>query len=137
MSNEIETQQRWNVLLVEDNLVNQQITINQLKIMNCDVQLAKNGLEAIKATQEQNFDLIIMDCHMPKMDGYDATRKIREMEIQQQKSPVPIIALTADVMILNRENCLSVGMNDFLGKPVVLNDLKKILDIWLINPASS
>ena len=125
------------MLLVEDNLVNQQITINQLKIMNCDVQLAKNGLEAIKATQEQNFDLIIMDCHMPKMDGYDATRKIREGEIEQNKEPVPIIALTADVMILNREHCLSVGMNDFLGKPVVLNDLKKILDIWLINPASS
>ena len=137
MSNEIETQQRWNVLLVEDNLVNQQITINQLKIMNCDVQLAKNGLEAIKATQEQNFDLIIMDCHMPKMDGYDATRKIREGEIEQNKEPVPIIALTADVMILNREHCLSVGMNDFLGKPVVLNDLKQILDIWLRNPASS
>ena len=137
MSNEIETQKHWSVLLVEDNLVNQQITINQLKIMNCDVLLAKNGLEAIKATQEQNFDLIIMDCHMPKMDGYDATRKIREGEIEQNKEPVPIIALTADVMILNREHCLSVGMNDFLGKPVVLNDLKKILDIWLINPASS
>jgi CheY-like chemotaxis protein len=74
---------------------------------------------------------------MPEMDGYDATRKIREMEIQRNQSPVPIIALTADVMILNRENCLSVGMNDFIGKPVVLNDLKKILDIWLKNPASS
>ena len=137
MSNEIETQQRWNVLLVEDNLVNQQITINQLKTMNCDVLLAKNGLEAVKATKEQNFDLIVMDCHMPELDGYEATRQIREMEIQQKKSPVPIIALTADVMILNRENCLSVGMNDFLGKPVVLNDLKKILEIWLKNPASS
>ena len=137
MSNEIETQKRWSILLVEDNLVNQQITINQLKLLNCDVLLAKNGLEAVKATQEQNFDLIIMDCHMPEMDGYDATRKIREMEIQRNQSPVPIIALTADVMILNRENCLSVGMNDFIGKPVVLNDLKKILDIWLKNPASS
>ncbi len=137
MSNEIETQKHWSVLLVEDNLVNQQITINQLKIMNCDVLLAKNGLEAIKATQEQNFDLIIMDCHMPEMNGYDATRQIREGEIEQNKEPVPIIALTADVMILNREHCLSVGMNDFLGKPVVLNDLKQILDIWLRNPASS
>jgi len=137
MSNEIETQKRWSILLVEDNLVNQQITINQLKIMDCDVQLAKNGLEAVKATQEQNFDLIIMDCHMPELDGYDATRQIREMETQQKKSPVPIIALTADVMILNREHCLSVGMNDFLGKPVVLNDLKNILDIWLRNPTSN
>jgi len=122
---------QFQVLLAEDNIVNQEVTRSQLKLMGCSVQIANNGEEAIKAIQQQNFDLILMDCHMPIMDGYAATRQIREIEQQAEKAQVPIIALTADVAILNQDLCIKSGMNDYMTKPIAIKELKKTLRVWL------
>lgn len=122
---------RLQVLLAEDNIVNQEITRSQLKLIGCDVYIANNGQEALNAVKKQNFDLILMDCHMPILDGYAATRKIRDIEQQEGKDHVPIIALTADVLLLNCELCLSSGMNDYMTKPIVINELRKKLKFWL------
>ena len=122
---------QFKVLLAEDNIVNQEVTRNQLKLMGCSVQIANNGEEAIKATQQQDFNLILMDCHMPILDGYAATRKIRDIEQQKEKAQVPIIALTADVAILNQEMCIKSGMNDYMTKPISIKELKKTLRVWL------
>ncbi len=122
---------QFHVLLAEDNIVNQEVTRNQLKLMGCSVQIANNGEEAIKATQQQDFDLILMDCHMPIVDGYTATRQIRNIEQEEEKAQVPIIALTADVAILNQEMCIKSGMNDYMTKPIAIKELKKTLRVWL------
>ncbi len=121
----------WQILLAEDNIINQEVTKAQLKQLGCQVHIATNGIEAINATEQQDFDLIIMDCNMPKLDGYGATRKIRENEKQQNKSQVPIIAFTADVMQSEPDRCQAAGMNGYLTKPIILKDLKKILTVWL------
>jgi signal transduction histidine kinase/CheY-like chemotaxis protein/GAF domain-containing protein len=122
---------RWQVLLAEDNLINQEVAGTTLTQLGCHVYRANNGLEAIQAVAKQNFDMIFMDCNMPEVDGYTATEKIREFEKQRDQSPVPIIAITADVMPSTRERCLAAGMDDYLTKPLVLKDLEKILAIWL------
>ncbi len=122
---------RLQVLLAEDNIVNQEITRSQLKLIGCSVHIANNGEEALKAVKKQNFDLILMDCHMPILDGYAATRKIRDIELQEGKDHVPIIALTTDVLLLNCELCLSSGMNDYMTKPIIINELRNKLKVWL------
>ena len=82
------------------------------------MELARNGIEAIAAWQKRCPDLILMDCHMPDMDGYTAARKIRDLEAQRKLPPVPIVALTASAMTGDREACLSAGMTDYLTKPI-------------------
>ncbi len=124
---------RWQVLLAEDNLINQEVAGTTLTQLGCHVHHADNGLEAIKAVAQQDFDLIFMDCNMPEVDGYTATQKIRELEKQRGKPPVPIIAITADVMPSTRDRCLAAGMDDYLTKPLVLKELEKILAVWLEN----
>jgi len=124
---------RWQVLLAEDNLINQEVAGTTLTQLGCHVHHASNGLEAIKAVEQQDFDLIFMDCNMPEVDGYTATQKIRELEKQRGQRPVPIIAITADVMPSTRERCLAAGMDDYLTKPLVLKELEKILEVWLKN----
>ncbi|MFK5970534.1 MAG: response regulator [Candidatus Marithrix sp.] len=128
-------QYRCNVLLAEDNLINQEVAKDILFQMQCKVELAINGKEAVAAIKQRNFDLIFMDCNMPILDGYTASKKIREYEKQHNKPPVPIIAFTADVMPSTQEHCLQAGMNDYLTKPIILNELEKKLDKWLPNPA--
>ncbi len=122
---------RCTILLAEDNLINQEVAKDILLQMRCKVVLAINGLEAVEAVKRQNFDLIFMDCNMPELDGYAASKKIREYEQQYNSKPVPIIAFTADVMPSTQERCLEAGMNDYLTKPIVLNELEKKLDKWL------
>lgn len=126
---------RWNILLAEDNHINQLVTKAQLQQLGCDVDIAADGLEAIQATKHQDFDLIIMDCNMPKVDGYEAALQIRAREKQLGKSQVPIIAFTADVIHSEEHDCEAVGMNGYLSKPIVLQDLKEILKDWLEHPA--
>ncbi len=124
---------RWQVLLAEDNLINQEVAGTTLTQLGCHVHHAGNGLEAIKAVEQQDFDLIFMDCNMPEVDGYTATQKIRELEKQRGKPPIPIIAITADVMPSTRQRCIAAGMDDYLTKPLVLKELEKILEVWLKN----
>jgi len=120
------------ILLAEDNLANQEVVLNMLELMGCQVNVVENGQEAVEAAAKAGFDLILMDCHMPVMDGLTATAKIREHEQAGSNSQrVPIIALTADVQKGMQEQCLAVGMDDFLSKPFTIDDIQAVLSQWL------
>ena len=122
---------RGSVLLVEDNLVNQAVAQGILnKLQGYKVTLANNGREAVEAWKRGGFDLILMDCHMPEMDGFQATREIRRGEGSSGKR-IPIIALTANAMAQDREECMSAGMDDHLGKPFSSPQLQEKLNRWL------
>jgi two-component system, sensor histidine kinase and response regulator len=117
------------VLLAEDNPVNQSLALAHLRKLGCRVTLANNGLEALAAYRREPFDLILMDCQMPEMDGYEATRMIRADETDGRR--IPIIAVTANAMQGDREVCLACGMDDFLPKPYKQNQLKSLLEHWV------
>ncbi|MBU0910232.1 MAG: response regulator [Proteobacteria bacterium] len=123
---------RASILLVEDNLVNQDVAREMLHYMNCQVEVAENGREALDTVAQKEFDLILMDCHMPEIDGFTAAAEIRRREAEKgTKRRVPIIALTGDVQTGVREQCQAAGMDDFLGKPFYMNDLQNLLGRWL------
>ena len=122
-----------NILLAEDNLVNQRVAMAILKTMGLKPDVAVNGLEAVSAAQAKAYDLILMDCQMPEMDGFQATREIRRLEALGSR--VPILAMTANAMQGDRERCLEAGMDDYLTKPVAILDLKYAIQRWL--PAAS
>ena len=121
------------VLLAEDNLVNQHVALAVLKKLGIRAELAANGREAVEAVQAGAFDLVLMDCQMPELDGFQATRRIRELEGEARR--VPILAMTANAMQGDRERCLESGMDDYLAKPITLDGLKNALRRWL--PAGS
>ncbi len=127
----------WQILLVEDNIINQELGKDMLQQLGCEVTIANNGIEALEKLEQQAYDLIFMDCHMPEMDGFTATKNIRIREQKQKIKPVPIVALTANVMLGVKEQCLAIGMNDYLGKPYFAKDLEKILHHWLRTAASN
>ncbi|RPD38555.1 PAS domain S-box protein [Chitinophaga barathri] len=113
-----------NILLAEDNLVNQKLAIRTLANAGAAVELAENGLEALEKLRHHKYDCILMDIQMPEMDGLEATRKIRD-----SGSAIPIIAMTASALKGDRERCLLAGMNDYISKPFIPNDLfQKILE---------
>jgi CheY-like chemotaxis protein len=116
---------------VEDNPVNQKVALVNLKKLGFDVQVAGNGREALIALAGNRFDLILMDCQMPEMDGFEATRAIRQREEQSAARRVPIVALTANALEGDREQCISVGMDDYLTKPFKQEQLREVLDRWL------
>jgi PAS domain S-box-containing protein len=120
------------ILLVEDNPVNQRIAQRMLQKLALDVTLANNGAEALERLQEASFDAILMDCQMPVMDGFTATRRIREREAAEDIGRhMPIIALTANVMTEDRENCIAAGMDAHLGKPLEPSKLADCLGRYL------
>ncbi|RED52259.1 response regulator [Aestuariispira insulae] len=119
------------ILLVEDNAINQMIANNMLKMFSCLITPAGNGLEAVEEVRKRQFDLILMDCQMPEMDGFEATRAIRQYEKEQGLSRTPIIAVTANAMAGDREECLAAGMDAYLPKPIQISDLEKALAQWL------
>lgn len=116
------------ILLVEDNIINQEIALHMLRNMGLNVQVAQNGQEALDLVKDQNFDAILMDIQMPVMDGYQATRAIREFDQR-----TPIIALTAAAMIEDRSKALASGMNAHLGKPIDTAQLYHTLSQWLVD----
>lgn len=119
------------ILLVEDNTVNQKIATIMLEKYGCRVTPACDGAEAVKAIKQKVFDLVFMDCQMPVMDGFKATKKIREFEKSKKQENTPIIAFTANAMKGDAEKCLSVGMSDYISKPVQEGALEKVLIKWL------
>ncbi len=125
------------VLLAEDNPVNQKVASQMLKRLGCEVELAVDGLQAVAITAEQSFELVLMDCHMPNMDGLEASRKIRQREQQQDQSPLLIVALSADVMADRKGACEAAGMNGYLAKPIRLEDLKRELPVFLAAHANT
>ena len=117
------------VLIVEDNRANQQVAVGMLERLGCKSAFANNGQEALEMLSRETFDLVLMDCHMPEMDGYEATAQIRQLE--SDKSHVPIVAMTANVQKGESEKCLAVGMNDYLSKPLKLDKIRGALNTWL------
>jgi len=119
------------VLLVEDNNVNAFISAASLESMGVASIHAVNGNEAVNFYRERKFDAILMDCEMPVMDGFAATRLIREMEAKSGQPRTPIIALTANALTGDREHCLKQGMDDYLSKPIELRQLGVLVAKWL------
>jgi len=121
------------VLVAEDNQVNQQVAVAQLKKLGCTVDVVANGLEALDALPLVKYDLIFMDCQMPEMDGYEATRIIRKREQDREhpchwNAPVHLIAMTANAMQGDREKCLAAGMDDYISKPMRLTELRAAIE---------
>jgi len=119
------------VLLAEDNPINQMVARKMLEKIGVETELAANGQEALDLLCERSFDAVLMDCQMPVLDGFSATRQLREWEQQQQRKPLPVIAMTANVMEGDRERCLEAGMDDYIGKPFRNEDLHATLQRWL------
>jgi two-component system, sensor histidine kinase and response regulator len=115
------------ILLAEDGKTNQLVAVQVLKKLGYTADIALNGREAVEAWRHKKYDIILMDCNMPEMDGYEATRKIRELEAERNLKPTQIIAMTASVMMGDRELCIAAGMNDFTTKPVDQHALKTAL----------
>ncbi|MCC6407770.1 MAG: response regulator [Planctomycetes bacterium] len=121
------------ILLVEDNVVNQRLAMRMLTKLGHEVTLAVNGAEAVESASQQSFDLILMDVSMPLMDGFEATRRIR----QSETGHTPIVALTANTMEGDRERCLQAGMDAFVGKPVVQAQLVEVIEFALARVRST
>jgi CheY-like chemotaxis protein len=113
------------ILVAEDYFVNQEVTRDILEMMECSVDIAENGEEALKMYQENPYDLILMDIQMPEKDGYEVTRFIREQEAGQRR--IPIIALTANALNGDREECLKQGMDDYISKPLDASKLEELI----------
>jgi CheY-like chemotaxis protein len=119
---------KLSVLVVEDNDVNRMVVQEFLEMDGHEVDCAVDGVEGVKAWQQKKYDLILMDCQMPNLDGFEATAQIRRAE--NGKQHVPIIALTASAMEGERQRCLASGMDDFLAKPVAAADLFAMVRQW-------
>ena len=133
---ETATPLRGRVLVAEDNEVNQAVATMMLSDVGCDVEVAVNGLEAVELSSANHYDLILMDCQMPELDGYEATRAIRQYERPGSGTVrIPIIALTAHAIAGDREKCLAAGMDGHLSKPFTKHQLEEILKHWLPKPA--
>jgi signal transduction histidine kinase/CheY-like chemotaxis protein len=117
-----------NVLVAEDDPVNQMVVEGMLKMLGCRVEVANDGQAALAIATAGRYDIIFMDCHMPEMDGYEATRRIRAAE--PDGAHIPIVALTADALASDRERCLQAGMNDFMTKPVSRAQLAAVIMRW-------
>lgn len=119
------------VLLVEDNPINQRIFGRQLEMLGLDLVICGDGHEGVEARINGNFDVILMDCQLPTLDGFEATRQIRAWEEETGKRRIPIIAVTAHVMTGDAEACYQAGMDDYLPKPFDLVKLRRKLGPWL------
>jgi signal transduction histidine kinase/CheY-like chemotaxis protein len=124
---------RGRILIAEDNIINQKVTQRQVAKLGYQADLVGNGLEALEALTRIRYDAILMDCQMPEMDGFEATRQIRGGEARQNSAntrPISIIAMTANAMNGDREACLKAGMDDYLTKPVKVEELQLVLSQW-------
>jgi len=118
-------------LLVEDNRINRTMAAEMLRDLGCDVATAEDGAAAVTEIREKSFDLVFMDCQMPNMDGYEATRIIKDRMENGDIGMCPVIALTANAMKGDREKCFAAGMNDYMTKPVRQEEIKQMLAKWL------
>jgi CheY-like chemotaxis protein len=117
-----------NILIVEDNTMNQKLILRIMKIVGEEADIANNGVEALNAVLKKKYDIVFMDVQMPEMDGYEATRRIRS-DVSQAHQPV-IIAMTANALQGDSDKCIEVGMNDYMSKPVLIEEVKRIMKKW-------
>ncbi len=122
---------RGRLLIAEDNIVNQKVALAILKKLGYQADAVSNGKEALAALRKHSYDLVLMDCQMPEMDGYEAAALIREPQSGIRNHQIPIIALTAHAMKGDRDKCLSGGMNDYISKPVKITMVAEVLEKWL------
>jgi CheY-like chemotaxis protein len=120
------------VLLVEDEILSRQVAIRMLQKLGCRITCAQNGSEALLKFGAEDFDLVVMDCQMPDMDGFETTRIIRRL--QEGTVRTPIVALTAEARESDRKKCLEAGMDDHLVKPVRLQAMRQVVEYWLRRP---
>ncbi|HYD81870.1 MAG TPA: EAL domain-containing protein, partial [Paucimonas sp.] len=128
--NVLSGEREYRVLVVEDNRTNQMVAAGMLNIHGCQCEFAGNGREAVEAARNRRYDLILMDCNMPEMDGYEATAHIRNFE-EPLARRTPIVAMTANTQHGDAEKCLAAGMDDYLAKPITLVELRHKLERWL------
>jgi CheY-like chemotaxis protein len=119
------------VLVAEDNRVNRKVIEKQLDKLGFACEFAENGVRVLEMLRETDFPVVLMDCEMPEMDGFDACRRIRSGEAGEEIKDLPVIAMTAHVMDAERKRCFDSGMNDYLSKPVKLDALRDTLNRWL------
>lgn len=120
------------VLLAEDNIVNQKVIMTYLSQLGCQADLAENGEQVLQLMQTKDYDVVLMDCQMPLLDGYATTESIRKLEATAKLSNhIVIIAMTANAFTEDRDHCLAVGMDDFLSKPISRQQLKETLENWI------
>ncbi|NRA38658.1 MAG: response regulator, partial [Planctomycetes bacterium] len=112
----------------EDNVTNQLVASTMLKKLGHDVDVSENGDDAVKKVQSKKYDIVFMDCQMPVLDGWEATKRIRQMGAEF--SALPIIALTANALAGDRDKCLAAGMNDYLSKPMKKQNLEQMMNEW-------
>ena len=125
------TRRRARILIAEDNVVNQMVALKILEKYGYTADAVADGEEAIKALSILPYDLVFMDCHMPRMDGYEATRRIRSPESGVKDCLIPIVAMTANALEGDREKCLEAGMDDYIAKPINQTDIVDIIEKWL------
>jgi two-component system sensor histidine kinase/response regulator len=124
-------------LLAEDHSINQQVIMRILAKIGLKAEVVTNGIEVLAAIKKNTYDLILMDCQMPEMDGYTAAEEIRKMEeLQHAHYPIPIVAITAHALKNDREKCIMSGMNDYVAKPIKIKTLKSVLELWLLGKTS-
>jgi len=127
----LNTYSQLKVLVIEDNIINQEVAIGMLEKIGLNASVADNGQVGFDATANRQFDLILMDCQMPVLDGYETTKAIRDREIKNGDPRIPIIALTANAMTGDSEKCIAAGMDDYMSKPFEEHVLKEKIAFWL------
>jgi CheY-like chemotaxis protein len=119
------------ILLVEDSVLNQEIAANLLSVAGHQITVASNGTEALEFLQNRSFDIILMDCQMPGLDGIETTKRIRKSEFRHGHARTPIVALTANALNDDRKRCIGADMDDYLSKPYTPDELLSIVDRWV------
>jgi CheY-like chemotaxis protein len=128
---ESETKSKLRILLVEDYVINQTVALGKLEKLGYHADVVDDGIAALQALERTRYDLVLMDCQMPKLDGYDASAEIRRRETSAGGGRhTPIIAMTANAMLGDREKCIAAGMDDYITKPIHADDLQRILEQW-------
>jgi CheY-like chemotaxis protein len=127
----------FRVLVAEDVEMNRQLVRALLTRMGCEVELAENGLQALAAIENGEYDLVLMDCLMPLMDGYEATNRLRAKEVQTGAPRLPVIALTGNAIEGDRERCITAGMDDYLAKPFTADEFADTVGRWMRKVQSS